>query len=94
MIFTDNFFQEIYSFIDERLEPTYKKLWNKKDYKNLIKKQGETYDSLYEKLDTNFQKVFESYMNLSNDIKEDEKYHIYLTGLLDGIQLYNYLKRN
>lgn len=88
----DEFLKTFYPCIDEQLEKTYKKLWKTNTYQNLIEQQSIFYNNVYEKLDKDFQKEFENYVNATADLKEDEKYHIYLTGFINGILLSNHLK--
>lgn len=81
-----------YPCIDEHLESTYHKLWRTKEYKDLVAQQDELLTDLHENLSENFTTLFEKYVDLSDDIKENEKYYVYLTGFINGILFSNYLK--
>lgn len=88
----NNFFETLYQFIDERLEQTFNKLWKTKEYKELNKKHGIAFNDLYENQNLETQTKIELLQQTLNDLKEEEKYHIYLTGFADGLELDEYLR--
>ena len=89
----NDFFQTLYDCVDKRLETTFKKLWKTKEYKELNKKHSDTFNNLYNNVDIEIQNQIELLLGTVNDLKETEKYRIYLTGFADGVQLKEYLSK-
>ncbi|MBS6252084.1 MAG: hypothetical protein KH434_02460 [Clostridium sp.] len=89
----DKIEKDLAPFIEERLQNSFRDLKNSKKYKALNLHYNTLYKELSEKLNTDVE-LYENISNILFEMQSLELHRSYLLGFVDGIRLFEHLKKN